>query len=465
MPDRALADLAEARSAIPLLGGLFRSRAFIATNSSLTRRSPISSAPSNMPRSVRTPISSRSRAALWKCVKTTPALSRSTIRRSRCGQIFWFTFSTRGALLLQTAQIERAMAGFNRAVALNPSSPRGVLRARQHLRRMGDLDHAISDYSRAISLSPSQWSYYAARGDALQRKGDLDRAIAESTTSCCRSFPTTRLRRSASGRHGGKSRDRHGDCRPAGRSSFAAAPGRRPAPRPRAIRRLPPWSAKPRVSASAPARRPPIAARQQGDHARRQIGRGSRGARARTHLEEGTVLGGACRPRRGARPQGQLGAAQCPRRGLARDQAIRPCHGRLRSRPGDQSEECRCAHQPRHRHALARPNEPAMAEFNRALAINPKQPTAYRRGNVLLRQGQIDKALVEFDRALAINRDRPMCWRIAALRSCSKGGRRKARWTSTAPWSSAPIWRRYLSGAGSRSWPPAEPERAVAAFC
>jgi tetratricopeptide (TPR) repeat protein len=83
-------------------------------------------------------------------------------------------FRPRGALLLQTGQFERAMADYNRAVALNPNSHEAFFGRGNVFRRMGDLDHAVSDFSRAIALSPNQVNYYGARGDAFSAKGDLD---------------------------------------------------------------------------------------------------------------------------------------------------------------------------------------------------------------------------------------------------------------------------------------------------
>ena len=74
-----------------------------------------------------------------------------------------------------------AIAGFDRAIELNPGfvdayNNRGVAYQSQ-----GDLDRAITNLDKAIDLNPNYATAYNNRGSAYHNQGDLNRAIADYT--------------------------------------------------------------------------------------------------------------------------------------------------------------------------------------------------------------------------------------------------------------------------------------------
>jgi len=77
------------------------------------------------------------------------------------------------------ARFMRALADYDRAIALNPKDPSGLLqRANFHL-LSGDADKALADYNAAIALDPKNVSAFANRGEAYRVQGEDDRAIAD----------------------------------------------------------------------------------------------------------------------------------------------------------------------------------------------------------------------------------------------------------------------------------------------
>ena len=51
-----------------------------------------------------------------------------------------------------------------------------------------------------------------------------------------------------------------------------------------------------------------------------------------------------------------------------------------------------------------RSNDAALADFNRAIEVNPRHASAYLgRANLLRAQGQLDQALADLDQAIRLN--------------------------------------------------------------
>jgi tetratricopeptide (TPR) repeat protein len=76
-------------------------------------------------------------------------------------------------------QLDRAMAAVDKAIALNPSSyeayrNRGIL-----FEKMMQLESAIDDFTRAIFLKPSFYEAYTNRGVIYAKIGQYDKAIAD----------------------------------------------------------------------------------------------------------------------------------------------------------------------------------------------------------------------------------------------------------------------------------------------
>jgi tetratricopeptide (TPR) repeat protein len=84
-----------------------------------------------------------------------------------------------GIAYCEKGLFDKALAGFNRAIALNPSyytsyNNRGIA-----FNKMGRFDEAIADYNKAIALKPGYSEAYNNRGSAFNKMGRLDRAIAD----------------------------------------------------------------------------------------------------------------------------------------------------------------------------------------------------------------------------------------------------------------------------------------------
>ena len=87
--------------------------------------------------------------------------------------------NNRGNAYAKKDDLERAIADYTQAIAINPKNynpynNRGITYARKY-----DLDRAIADYDKAIGLNPKRAMTYLVRGFAYAKKGDKDKAIAD----------------------------------------------------------------------------------------------------------------------------------------------------------------------------------------------------------------------------------------------------------------------------------------------
>jgi tetratricopeptide (TPR) repeat protein len=88
-------------------------------------------------------------------------------------------YDNRGQALEKTGQIDRAIADYDKAIALAPSDYEVYDIRGQAFHKMGQLERAIADYSSAIALNPSDSGAYNNRGLAFDKMGQLNRAIMD----------------------------------------------------------------------------------------------------------------------------------------------------------------------------------------------------------------------------------------------------------------------------------------------
>src|ERR1700687_2120498 len=83
---------------------------------------------------------------------------------------------SRGVAYLGTGQIDRAIADFDQAIALNPNEPTGFNNRGVAYAEKGQYDRAIADYDEAVRLSPNFPQALSNRGVVYTGTGRYDRA-------------------------------------------------------------------------------------------------------------------------------------------------------------------------------------------------------------------------------------------------------------------------------------------------
>jgi len=74
-------------------------------------------------------------------------------------------------------ELDRALAGFNAAIALNPNSAMAFYNRGNVLYAKGDYTAAVADFTEALRLNPRQPYAHMNRGNALSNLGRLDEAL------------------------------------------------------------------------------------------------------------------------------------------------------------------------------------------------------------------------------------------------------------------------------------------------
>ena len=92
-------------------------------------------------------------------------------------------YNFRGIAWHDKYELDRAMADYDQAVRLDPSSANAVNNRGIAWQAKGNLDRAIADHTRAIALDPKDDAVgaYRFRSIALRLKGETDRAIADAS--------------------------------------------------------------------------------------------------------------------------------------------------------------------------------------------------------------------------------------------------------------------------------------------
>ncbi len=88
-------------------------------------------------------------------------------------------YTSRGNAYQEKGEVDRAIADFEKVIALNPKDAaaynnRGVVYGMK-----GEVDRAIADFDKVIALNPKDAKAYNNRGFAYIKKGDKDQAIAD----------------------------------------------------------------------------------------------------------------------------------------------------------------------------------------------------------------------------------------------------------------------------------------------
>lgn len=84
-----------------------------------------------------------------------------------------------GLTLAWQGSIDRAIAAFDRALAIAPKSSLAHLNRGLAYQRQGDVDRALADFDQAVRLSPSAARGYYNRSQLLRERGEARRANAD----------------------------------------------------------------------------------------------------------------------------------------------------------------------------------------------------------------------------------------------------------------------------------------------
>ena len=89
------------------------------------------------------------------------------------------TWEKFGIIKKAEGDLEGALAGYNKAIELNPELATAYNGRGRVKRAKKDLDGALADFKKAIELKPDLAAAYSNRGGTKQAKGDLAGAIAD----------------------------------------------------------------------------------------------------------------------------------------------------------------------------------------------------------------------------------------------------------------------------------------------
>jgi len=92
----------------------------------------------------------------------------------RAHLVFYF----RGLAFLNTDQVDKAIADFDRAIALDPYFSDAFLNRGNAFEKKGKFDEAIENFDKAAALNPSYEAYFN-RGITFEKMGRLDESIAD----------------------------------------------------------------------------------------------------------------------------------------------------------------------------------------------------------------------------------------------------------------------------------------------
>ena len=90
-------------------------------------------------------------------------------------------YTGRGIAYESKGEVERAIADYNKAIALDPKFAKAYTNRGIAYKNKGEFDRAIADYNKAIAHDPKFATAYTNRGVAYRKKGEVDRAIADFT--------------------------------------------------------------------------------------------------------------------------------------------------------------------------------------------------------------------------------------------------------------------------------------------
>jgi Flp pilus assembly protein TadD len=95
----------------------------------------------------------------------------------------WIAHNNLGNLLLHKAQLDEAIAQYQKALGIDPNNAEAHSNLGVALFQKGQLDQAVAQFQKALEIDPHYARVHSNLGNALFRKGQLDQAVAQSTPS------------------------------------------------------------------------------------------------------------------------------------------------------------------------------------------------------------------------------------------------------------------------------------------